>query len=482
MIRRLRSFFEDLPAAEREGPWIVACSGGADSVCLALALADAFPESPDRFVMCHVHHGIRGAEADEDAAFVQALAERIRRRFLPVRASVPERQADTGDSLEMAARAVRLEALRAAARDAGARGVLTGHTRDDQAETVLLRLIAGAGSDGLCGMKPVHRMYGLLWGKPLLSTSRQGVEAFLEARGECWREDASNRDTGIPRNFIRHDVLPGIRDRLNPNVAESICRSAASLRDDVESLHELADEACRSRERGRAGRDLDAAGWGLLPSGLRRGILLQWLIRRGLPPRDIRAGLLRQIDEAALRGEGNTCFSLRGADVIVEYGRVRVREASPGYPGPMYDAVPVAEGGWTRGLGDGWALYVAADRPRTPIGRAPGTFPASACLSRTALSAKELRVRTWRPGDRFAPVGSGSRKLQDIWTDCKVPRALRERIPLLLCGETIVWIPGYAVSRDAVLEPGSRSCLYVECRDQGRHSSPLQWGAGSGSL
>jgi tRNA(Ile)-lysidine synthase len=246
----------------------VAVSGGADSTALLLALLQANIAGPQNkqplglvLSAAHVHHGLRGAEADADAAFVRELCERLAVPFRAFNVDVASRQALTGEGLEEAARAVRYRALRSLGVDA----IATAHTLDDQAETVMMKLLRGAWTEGLGGISPVVEAAGAagekqvlrsaqddkpiwgdedkpIWGdedeprvgrivRPLLGVSRAEVEAFLKENGQTWREDSSNRDLTLTRNRVRHQLMPLLRS-FNSNVDELLARTAGIARDD----------------------------------------------------------------------------------------------------------------------------------------------------------------------------------------------------------------------------------------------------------
>src|SRR6266849_6993841 len=199
---------------------LTAVSGGADSVALLDVLRSIGSEWSVSLHAIHVHHGLR-AEADDDAEFVRALCARMGVPLSVERVSV--KGGPPWEGLEAEARRARYGAFREVARRVGAQRIATAHTADDQAETVLMRLLEGAGPRGLAGIAPVR---GLLI-RPLLEARRADIEAHLRARGLAWMEDASNRDPRFLRNRIRHDVLPFLERSVDPGIAAGLARSAA---------------------------------------------------------------------------------------------------------------------------------------------------------------------------------------------------------------------------------------------------------------
>ncbi len=221
----------------------MAISGGADSVALLLALVEANAAKESLGVVlsaAHVHHGLRGEEADGDEAFVRALCVRLEVPLMVFRVDTAARQASEGEGLEEAARELRYAALRGLMAEGKADVIATAHTLDDQAETVVMKLLRGAWTEGLGGISPVvregsgPRVQGSNSGRvvrPMLGVRRVEVEAYLRARGQAWREDSSNRDTVLTRNKVRHELMPMLRG-FNPGIDSLLANVAAIARDE----------------------------------------------------------------------------------------------------------------------------------------------------------------------------------------------------------------------------------------------------------
>ena len=205
---------------------LVAVSGGADSTALLLALRSLAREHHLEIHAAHLHHGLRGAEADRDLAFVRGLCARIGVPLVAARWRGRERMLRRGLSGEDGLRRLRREFLSAAARRIGARVLLTAHTADDQLETVLMRILRGAGLRGIGGMRPRHGA----WIKPMLEATRAEVEADLRAIGQPWREDRSNADRKWLRNRVRHDAIPALLAAAAPAGSAPASRAALARR------------------------------------------------------------------------------------------------------------------------------------------------------------------------------------------------------------------------------------------------------------
>jgi tRNA(Ile)-lysidine synthase len=219
---------------------VVAVSGGPDSVALLRALlAWEAPEAPRRLVAAHLNHQLRGEESDADEAFVEALCSELRPgkdrvlQWRGARVDVAARARAEGDNLESLARRLRYEWLARVAQDEGLAWVATGHTADDQAETVLHRLLRGTGLAGLRGIAARRELApGVTLIRPLLSVTRPEVLAFLRTEGQAFRLDSSNADLRLTRNRIRHELLPLLQRDFNPGIVDVLCRLAEAARED----------------------------------------------------------------------------------------------------------------------------------------------------------------------------------------------------------------------------------------------------------
>jgi tRNA(Ile)-lysidine synthase len=220
----------------------VAVSGGADSTALLLALVEANAEKEPLGAVvsaAHVHHGLRGAEADGDEEFVRELCERLGVGLTVFWVDTVARQRAEGEGVEEAARELRYEALRGLMSGGKVDAVMTAHTLDDQAETVVMKMLRGAWTEGLGGISPEVQGLGIreqgLGGgrivRPLLGVRRAEVEAFLRGREQGWREDATNADVGLTRNRVRHELMPMLRG-FNPGVDALLARTAGIAREE----------------------------------------------------------------------------------------------------------------------------------------------------------------------------------------------------------------------------------------------------------
>jgi len=282
LARRLAQALERLSL--REEPVLLAVSGGIDSVALAHAAQELAEVSGLKLSIGHVNHGLRGAESEADQGFVEALGGKL---GLPVasarvdpKAEREGRSSRDRETLQEAARRLRYAALRGLAERAGARCIATAHTADDQAETVLLRLLRGTGPDGLAGM-PERSPDGWLV-RPLLRVSRAEVERFARARGLDWREDTSNQSLAYARNRLRRRWLPGLAADFNPRLLNAIADLAEAQRRDSEWIEaRVAQEASSRFAEAGAWLAIDARDWASLPEALSRRLARAALTRCG---------------------------------------------------------------------------------------------------------------------------------------------------------------------------------------------------------
>jgi tRNA(Ile)-lysidine synthase len=401
---------------------LVAVSGGADSVALLHLLASLERQWRLRLHVLHVDHRLRAGSA-ADADFVRVLARRLGVAFDAATVTVDRR-----GSLEAAARAARYAALEACAARIGAERIAVGHTADDQAETVLMRLVQGAGVRGMAGIAPVR---GRII-RPLIELRRSALEAELRRSGLAWVEDETNRDPKFLRNRIRHELLPLLSDAYNPEVATALVRVASLARETVSALDQSAqaelDRLAVWSDRGATLR-LDALR--ALPRPVAAEVLRRAAARLGSRA-PLRAWAHRGLARVLTTPAPRRAFRLGGVTVEVSGPLARLSSA----PLPPLIERTVAVPGRTELPEIGQALetrLVGADAyaiPKDP--------------SRVAFDADELGapliVRARRRGERFTAFGGGERRLKSLLIEAKVPRWERARVPVLDAGSTIVWV------------------------------------------
>lgn len=284
---------------------LVAVSGGADSVALLRALAAIRSEGPGRLIVVHYQHGLRGDEAERDAAFVEDLTRQLGLRSMVGRARQGELAAQ-GDSLERAAREARYQFFREVAGETGARYLFMAHTADDQAETVLHRILRGTGLAGLAGIpqvRPLSSVAAIV--RPLLAVRRAEVLSYLSDLGQPFCEDATNAELHYTRNRLRHDLLPKLAAEYNPRVVEALLQ-LASLADEAETIlgqlaADLQRSAIRQRSESRVVLQTRVLA-GYAPPILRAALMLLWR-EQGWPLQQMSFAKWHELAELVSRGE-----------------------------------------------------------------------------------------------------------------------------------------------------------------------------------
>lgn len=437
-------------------------------MALLRLLLDVAPRLNLRVVAAHLDHGIRGAASAADARFVARAARRLGVRCILGRARVPLRAKARRISLEMAAREARYAFLARAARRVGADAVATAHTADDQAETVLLKLARGAGPQGLSGIPYEGVAHGIRIVRPMLDVTRAQVVAFLRARDQEWREDESNRDPAHLRNRVRACVLPVLERELNPDVRSALRRTADILSAENEWMDAAAREALAGASRGRVRRavsDLSVAPLAAMPVALRRRALRLWLSDAGVPADTIDYGVIGRVERLLRRASGTVDVELTdGWAVRRAYASVAVCPPGRAAGGLAFRAA-VRVPGETAVAGLFHARVWVEPGIVRERGTRPGRLPARASISRDKVGRRRLYLRNWQPGDRMRPFGmAGSKKLQDILVDAKVPRPERIGVPVVECGGEIIWMPGYRIAEGWGVRDGSVPALQIEIR------------------
>ena len=432
-------------------PLLVALSGGADSTALLLALTTVSPHHATH--AGYIDHGLRSAEERErERDLVEALctALGVPLHVRSVDVAAERRRART--SWEDAARRVRYTALVAIAREIGAGAVLTGHTRDDQAETVLLHLARGAGLRGLRGLQPATWPWGksgpaLL--RPLLKAGHGDCVAYCRARGVPWCEDSTNACAAFARNRARHEVLPAL-EKLHPGAVKALARLAERVAEALGWIDSvIAERAATSivREGEKVVlRALDEETHPFLAAELAALALRQVLDGPGPPD----AATVQRLVDLWQGAVGRRLALPRGwrAEKTAQ-GVVLARgseTAAVAMPSDQLVRLLLREG---ETVFDGWTIEVQRWRAGDDVaGGEEEVF-----LPVTALeTGHRLEAGYWQPGDRMRPSGMrGTKKLQDVFVDAKVPPEVRRRIPLIYLDGEVVWAVG--VRRGVVASP-----------------------------
>lgn len=424
----------------------VAVSGGADSVCLLHLLLELAPARDLKLKVLHVDHKLRGIESTQDAEFVRDLAAELRLPFDLFETDVKT----LPGNLEQSARNVRNAFFRDQIRRGAVDCVALGHTRSDQAETVLFRFLRGAGTAGLAGIRPVTSD-GFV--RPLLDVSRGEVESWLRARGIAWRDDSTNADVGFARNRIRHTLLPALTREWNPLLPETLANLAKWA---------LAEEAYWTEEIDRlAAHEITRRGPAVLvnaPSVRRLPLAVQRrLIRRAIERSkgDLRSIDFRHIErvvELVSAPKGHARLQIPGTDVLRSFdwvsimpsqtSRVPAHHSSPDFEFPVHipGTIQLAE--------RGPAIHLRIHEVEAIYNKDVN------CLDLDRFSGS-LAVRNWRPGDRYIRAGhAGEEKIKHLFQEARIPVWERGSWPVITQGQQIVWARTFG--------PGSNYAVTLE--------------------
>ena len=459
---------------------LVALSGGADSVALLRLLQDLQADGVLTVVgAAHLNHQLRGADADQDEAFCAALAARRAVPFIADRVDVAALARAQHRSLEDAARVARYAFLDRAATALGADVIAVAHTKEDQAETFLLRLMRGAGTRGLAAIQP--RAGRVI--RPLLDVERASLRAYLAECRETFREDATNADVRIPRNRVRHELIPYLRSHFSPAVTDVLARAAGLARQDEEFLQAEAIKLAARVVLSDVTVRLDVPGLRSAPRALSSRVVHAALTRlagsRSIHFDHVDRLLALVTDSAAGQGRAISLpgqVAVRAGDEIVLRGDTEFRRrrgaasAQPRGDGRENSfALSLSIPGEVR-VG---SQAVQAERlagPSLPNGR-PRIWEGRGVEVGVAADrlTLPLGIRSRRPGDRFRPLGApGRRKLQDFLVDRKVKREDRDTVPLVVDGhDRIVWVVGQSVAEDFRVTDPSQGVILLKVRHLG---------------
>ena len=441
------------------GRVVVALSGGGDSVALARLLCEMSVMASWSVVgFLHINHQLRSV-ANEDADFCRELSNELNVPFLIEKVNVEAVSREFGISVEEAGHRLRHEIFNRICRSQVADCVATGHTRDDLAETVLLRLIRGAGPRGLAG---IHPRNGFVV-RPLLDITRKELREYLEVQGLPHCEDTTNEDTSVARNRIRHLLIPFLKKNFSEGIVDVLAREASIARADDEWMEREVDQAvgqivCYGEEVA----DIDCQAIAKLPIALARRVSKRVLEHVGGRPMSFNqthrllslirtpcrsdfsedfpgSRLTRNSDRTRLvrwqgRGEGRKSVVSEFEYALPVPGKIKVPELGQIVSATLSGSVPKL-------TARGQTVAVSSERIASP-----------------------LTVRNWRPGDVIRPLGLGGRKkLQDLFVDRKISRANRQAIPIVADSRgKIVWVAGQTLDEDFRVTDSDRGVLILK--------------------
>ena len=437
---------------------VIGISGGVDSVCLFLVLRELKEEFGLSLFAVHVNHGIR-READDDEQFVKDLCEEDGTPFRAFRFDVPAEAERLGCGLEEAGRIMRRQAFEEAAREWGCNKIALAHHSGDQAETILLHLLRGAGARGLSGIRPVQGMYI----RPLLTCTKEEIVSFVTESGMQWRHDASNDEETFRRNYVRRTLIPLLQEEVNARAPEHICEAGER----VAELYEYVDKDVRKAYRScvtekKGAYRVSEKKWKKLDPLIGKLVLKRAAESCAGTGKDL-AGVHTDALTDLMRGGVSRRICLpQSVAAEKTYDGIRlIREANAqsvseeAVPGVIeVKTFPAKKKDFPRYIKEKtYTKYFDCDIIYQIMG---GKF---------ADPGKGLAVRTRRPEDRIEIDDKGSRKkVSDIFIDKKIPKAERGSIPLLVCGDEVLWIIGMRINRRFRVTRQTKTVLKVKYR------------------
>jgi tRNA(Ile)-lysidine synthase len=446
---------------------VVAVSGGPDSVCLLSILLSLAKEFDLTLHIAHLDHAFRGKESADEALFVAELAKKLGIPATIEKIDVPAFCQERGLSSQEGARTVRYGFLERVAETVGAARIATGHTADDQAETLLMRLLRGAGLSGLSAIPPVRR--NII--RPLIEVTREAILDYLKEAGLEFKTDSTNAKPVYTRNRIRSDVLPVLK-QFNPRIVETLASEAALLRDEDEAA-----EVCLETFYGSVivqkteNVALKRDAFKVLPQAFRRRLFRKAVDLAYGEPANLSSA---HVDEAlAFMASAQTGRALQlpcSLTVEREYERFIVSANTTdrffSRTLALNDVTLVPEFG----------LLIEVNISVTSLPEEPvGNYFWQAEFDYDKITAP-LMLRTRLRGDRFCPtrMRERSKKLQDYFVDEKIPRRKRDMVPLLVAGSNILWVIGFRTDERYLPRPDTKSVLVVQIKplnggSHGRH-------------
>jgi len=436
---------------------VVAVSGGIDSSVLLHLLYGLSQEHGYCLHVAHLNHVLRAEESQRDAEFVRDLARGLSLEATLRSIAVRDLIQQGSGSLQEHARRARYAFLEEVAEEVGASKIALGHTKDDQAETVLLNLLRGAGMPGLRGIPPVREGRFV---RPLIEVTRKEIEEYARFHQIASVTDSSNLKSSYLRNRMRLQLLPLLRELYNPQVADTLAAIASILAAEEELLESMASSHLASAllEQGEGRVALSVSALLQEPIALQRRILIEAIRLASSTYLHLSHRHIFTLQDL-LRAQNGSQLTLPGGMVATkDYDRLTITKGKESPP-PAWEYlvtidgfIPVPEAGVT---------LKAKIRRCQEVNFGQST-PLLAFLDMEKIAAP-LTVRNRRPGDRFHPLGSaGEKKLKKLFIDAKVSRSQRDKIPLLVCQGEIVWVIGLRINERYRVRDDTQTVLVVE--------------------
>jgi tRNA(Ile)-lysidine synthase len=411
---------------------VLGVSGGADSIALLYSLNELIDYGLE-LIVAHMNHGIRAEEAERDAEFVRETAKTLGLTFVSGEVDAQKYKEDNGLSLEDAARTLRYKFFDQVMNKHYATKLATAHTLDDQSETVLMRLIRGSGSKGLSGIPPVSN--NII--RPLIETSRQEIETYLKSKNVNWVDDSSNESVEFMRNKIRHDLIPEL-EKYNPQIKETLAKTADILRAEDDYISQEADKhfggIFKTNKSELTG---DLVKFRTADKIIRYSLLRSAVEKLTSDLKNISSIHITSADDFLLSDTASGQIDLPDDTVVVKgYDTFLVTKKTE-IEREFFHTIQTP-GKWSFP-----ELEVELSIVKTD---SFDETDESVAYFDPGLVKFPIDVRSFKPGDRFSPLGmQSSKKLQDYFTDIKLPKFLRSRVPIFISDGEIMWAGGIRI-------------------------------------
>lgn len=416
-------------------------SGGADSACLVLVLRELEYDVG----VAHVNHGLRGAASDADEAFAGELARRLGI------ACFSKKVALGSGNVEAAGREARQRFFTEVAEEFGFTKLALAHTRNDRVETFLMNLFRGAGSEGLVSMAAVSGSTI----RPLIESTRADIEEYLKANDQMWQTDATNFDLGFARNRIRHVVIPALVSDFNPNLIETLTRTVEILEGEDAWMQGLTDEWLRQNgTKAEDGFVLCVKPLESAPAGLARRVVRSALREAGSDLRGVSFEHIEAVRDILDPGKSGKVVQVPGGlEVAREFDRLVFRRRLPDAADYDYELkipghVHIPE---LRKIFR--AEIIETEANATGVER---VFVDGETIG------PHVRIRNWKPGDYYRPVGWPAGKLKKLFQRARIPRSHRTSWPVVVADSTIIWVASFPVSREFAPRGRSQKIVVIE--------------------
>ena len=477
--KKIEAFIKKYEMLEEHDRVITGVSGGPDSVCLLFMLCALREQMGFEVMVCHVNHGLRGADADADETYVKEICGKLHVPCRVFHEDVELIARKGKQSLEEAGRMARRRAFETMCRENGGTKIASAHHRDDNAETVLMNMARGTGVRGLCGIRPVRGK----WIRPMLCLSRAEIVSWLDAHGIRYCLDTTNEDDDYTRNRIRHHLIPALTDQVNAGAVrhlDELSRQAQELWNYMEEQTDAAWEACVRTGKGPdavPGHGQSASGritvckapFEELPLVLKKLLLHRCIAKAAGQEKDIEAVHVEAVLELFTKQPGRSRDLPRAVAAVRTYDGVTLKKKR------TQKSFPEQEGWEIR-------LEIPGETPIPGTGQkicctlldGPGDFLAKEMPQKSYTKCFDydiikysLSARCRRPGDYLCIDEKGNRqKLKSYFINEKVPREERDRMLLIADGDHIVWIPGMRMSRMYQIGDQTKKILKIKIMEE----------------